>query len=250
MNSIRYLSRSPFLFKVFTLIELLFVIGIIAILAAILLPALNSAREKTKSINCMNNLKQWNLCCVNYINDSSEFFPPYQFPSGGTYYYPLFEGDTAIMRDYLPMKAGWIYGKADTSFYIANKAKASSLSCPAAVIPKRFGMDYGENCFLGAASGRQAAGRFNAATINRVFFKVYRIQNPSRVMFWGDAYNYSLRNPAPSFEDEASGLPAGTMRYPHRNSANLLYVDGHAGSYRYSLPNTPAETATQCEPWL
>ena len=243
MNSIRYPARSFFLFKVFTLIELLFVIGIIAILAAILLPALNSAREKTKSIHCMNNLKQWNLCCVNYINDSNELFPPYQFPSGGTYYYPLFIGNDAIMRDYLPMKPGWIYWQADTSFYIANKAKASSLSCPAAVIPKRYGMDYGENCFLGAASTRQAASRYNSATYNRIFFKVYRMQNPSRVMFWGDSYDYFLYRPDISYD-------TGAVKYRHKNSANLLYVDGHVNGYKYPLPNTPAESATQCEPWL
>ena len=63
--------------KSFTLIELLVVIAIIAILAAILLPALNSARERGKSASCVSNLKQIGVAAAMYEDNFDGYMVPH-----------------------------------------------------------------------------------------------------------------------------------------------------------------------------
>ena len=70
--------------KTFTLIELLIVIAIIAILAAMLLPALNAAKEKARSIECMGNLRQWGVALHSYLGDNKETFPRTRYVNSGT----------------------------------------------------------------------------------------------------------------------------------------------------------------------
>ena len=115
----------------FTLIELLVVIAIIAILAAILLPALQSARERGRSANCISNLKQLGTGITNYIDSSDNWLP-----------YPFNRATASGMKNYTWVGALYaakcISGKnKDSAMYeksgvASAKPVAAILGCPTA----------------------------------------------------------------------------------------------------------------------
>lgn len=72
----------------FTLVELLVVIGIIALLISLLLPSLNRAREQAKVVQCMSNQRQIALAATQYVTENKGYFPVFVLPFNVNNWWP------------------------------------------------------------------------------------------------------------------------------------------------------------------
>src|SRR3982751_4199907 len=91
----------------FTLVELLVVIGVIAILISLLLPSLNRARESARRTQCLSNIRQISQAFFMYTNESKGWFPSVAVFGTGIGY-PVLTGDPGMTPTWVGWPEDWI----------------------------------------------------------------------------------------------------------------------------------------------
>lgn len=189
--------------KAFTLIELLVVVAIIAVLISILLPAIQTARESARGIDCVSRLHEVGKATHMYVQDNEGLLPGYgKYTSSGymwahwKYRHCLVPADPETGEDYP------LYGIT----------RAIQGHCPSRpyIVACYEGINYWYN--------RQSCN-------DRL--KMDKVEEPSNSSFIMDGKPY---DPHPQMNWITT--PEG-LGYEHNNRASILFVDGHAGLFNH-----------------
>ena len=241
----------------FTLIELVVVIGIIAILAALLLPVISRAKHKAQGVFCSNNLRQLGLSWAQYAHDNSDKVPPNNGDKQAGYnpavspYYPL-TWCAGWLNNSVPVPANtntaylmashlWPYHKNLAMWHCPSDKSVSKFAGRAYLRVRSMSM----NCWLN--KGESQADAWRGQVDFRIIRRTSDMVNPGPEMTWvlmderEDGINDSMFcvNMYGADPSDPSALMMGDYPASYHNGAGALnFGDGHAEIHRWLDPRT------------
>ncbi len=205
--------------RIFTLIELLIVIAIIAILAGMLLPALNAAREKARAIKCAGNLKQYGMAIAMYAHTYQDYLliqNPVNHKTGTIGY--IYQWGGYIQTELMPKmrEADWKAGRSINSCPSRNKNYGAALTGY-----EQEAISYAHNTL---ALGSQAQGANPDAT-----HKMSRLKQPAFYVGFCDSEVWCIGSSGVLAKGRWNGSKEyDYVSFRHGNRSNAVFIDGHA----------------------
>jgi prepilin-type N-terminal cleavage/methylation domain-containing protein/prepilin-type processing-associated H-X9-DG protein len=221
----------------FTLIELLLVISIIAILAALLLPALRKSKATAQGASCLNNLKQLQLGWQLYADDHDDLLCPNKTAAGGSPTGSWIIGDEQASTSPTNIQAGVLFRYLKSIGPYHCPSDRSRVTGPSKAPRLR---SYMLSIYLNGP----AEGDLDFTPRNKK--RLSQISKPTEVFTFVDVSEFSINNGAfgvfpPGFilEGNWADVPAD------RHSGKLAFADGHVESHRWKgqMPKEPNSVA-------